>query len=300
MAEHSWKSRRERSNTFMLRTIIAIALWFGRPVARLVLVPITVYFLFTAGPVRRSASDFLERALQRPAGWLEVGRNIFYFAATILDRVFLLTGREQLDVHVHGLEAIDQLSSVGQGALLVISHLGSFEILRAASMTRADGLRIKVLMNLEHGRKMNEALFALNPGFADSIIDTANADVNLVMRVRDSVAAGEMVGIMADRLNDSRERSVDCRFFGDSARFPAAPWQLAAALPAPVVLCIGLYRGGSRYDLFFERMTPGETVPRAERQAWVTRQARKYAERLEHYARLSPYNWFNFFDFWEG
>jgi len=25
---------------------------------------------------------------------------------------------------------------------------------------------------------------------------------------------------------------------------------------------------------------------------------RRYAERLEHYCRIAPYNWFNFYDFW--
>ena len=39
-------------------------------------------------------------------------------------------------------------------------------------------------------------------------------------------------------------------------------------------------------------------IPRAgsgqELQHWVQR----YAERLEHYCRVAPYNWFNFYDFW--
>jgi hypothetical protein len=26
---------------------------------------------------------------------------------------------------------------------------------------------------------------------------------------------------------------------------------------------------------------------------------RRYAARLEHHARQAPYNWFNFYDFWE-
>jgi predicted LPLAT superfamily acyltransferase len=27
--------------------------------------------------------------------------------------------------------------------------------------------------------------------------------------------------------------------------------------------------------------------------------AQRYADRLEHYTRVAPYNWFNFFPFWE-
>jgi predicted LPLAT superfamily acyltransferase len=25
----------------------------------------------------------------------------------------------------------------------------------------------------------------------------------------------------------------------------------------------------------------------------------RYADRLTHYCRIAPYNWFNFFDFWQ-
>jgi predicted LPLAT superfamily acyltransferase len=26
---------------------------------------------------------------------------------------------------------------------------------------------------------------------------------------------------------------------------------------------------------------------------------KRYAQRLEHYCRMAPYNWFNFYDFWK-
>jgi predicted LPLAT superfamily acyltransferase len=32
-----------------------------------------------------------------------------------------------------------------------------------------------------------------------------------------------------------------------------------------------------------------------ETQSWMQR----YLARLEHYARLAPYNWFNFYSFWD-
>ena len=35
-----------------------------------------------------------------------------------------------------------------------------------------------------------------------------------------------------------------------------------------------------------------------ERSAAIEQLLRRYAERLEHYCRLAPYNWFNFYDFW--
>ena len=54
-------------------------------------------------------------------------------------------------------------------------------------------------------------------------------------------------------------------FLGRPAPFPTAPWQLAAALKVPVVLCFGLYRGGNRYDLHFEPFADQLKLERARR-----------------------------------
>jgi predicted LPLAT superfamily acyltransferase len=66
----------------------------------------------------------------------------------------------------------------------------------------------------------------------------------------------------------------------------------------PVILIFGLYRGGNRYDVHFERLAERITLEPRERQRAIERWVQRYAERLEYYARSAPYNWFNFYDFW--
>jgi predicted LPLAT superfamily acyltransferase len=95
----------------------------------------------------------------------------------------------------------------------------------------------------------------------------------------------------------SKDQLVWVPFLGQPAPFPAGPFLAAAALQTPVILFCCLYGGGNRYELHFERLAERMTITRrqpAELEAWV----RRYAARLEHYCRLSPYNWFNFYDFW--
>jgi predicted LPLAT superfamily acyltransferase len=66
------------------------------------------------------------------------------------------------------------------------------------------------------------------------------------------------------------------------------------------MLAFGLYRGGNRYDLRFEPFSDGEAVPRQARRAHVAALIRRYAARLEDLARRFPYNWFNFYDYWDS
>ena len=87
-------------------------------------------------------------------------------------------------------------------------------------------------------------------------------------------------------------------FLGENAQFPTAPFRIALMLKRPVVLMLGLYRGGNRYELHFEQLFDPVGVDRARRQAMIEAAVSTYAARLEHYCRQAPYNWFNFYDFW--
>ena len=75
---------------------------------------------------------------------------------------------------------------------------------------------------------------------------------------------------------------------------------MALMLKRPVVLMLGLYRGGNRYELYFEKLFEPDGVERSRRAAAVEEALQLYVQRLEHYCRQAPYNWFNFYDFWNG
>ena len=74
---------------------------------------------------------------------------------------------------------------------------------------------------------------------------------------------------------------------------------LATMMHCPVIVFFGLYRGGNRYEIYFERFADEIILDRENRaeqtQSWMQR----YVARLEHYTRLAPYNWFNFYPFWD-
>ena len=67
----------------------------------------------------------------------------------------------------------------------------------------------------------------------------------------------------------------------------------------PIILFFGLYRGGKRYDIYFEQFAHEIILNREHRTEEIHDWMQRYARRLEHYARLAPYNWFNFYPFWE-
>ena len=296
-----WKQRPEGGGRFALWLIRSITRYGGRSVGRLLLYPITLYFLIRRGPERTASCAWLTHALGRRATLWDAAKHVHTFAATILDRVFLLgDGPDRLasrfDVRVHGLDDLHAHLDQGRGMLLFGSHLGSFEVLRVLSRQRPE-YTIRVVLDKAHNQALTELLDALNPEIAATVIDAGQDGPALMLAIQQAVQGGALVALLIDRAHPGGQTAM-VPFFGEDAPFPTAPWQIAAALKAPVTLGFGLYRGGKRYDLIFENFSDCIDAPRAERKAAIAALIRRYAARLEDVARRAPYNWFNFYDFW--
>ena len=292
-----WKARPEGGGRAALWLIRSISRYGGRGIARLLLFPITLYFLLRRGPERVASCAWLTHALGRRATLWDAAKHVHTFAATILDRVFLLgENTRRFDVSVHGLDDLHAHLDQGRGMLLFGSHLGSFEVLRVLSRQRPEYV-IRVVLDKAHNRALTELLDALNPEIAATVIDAGQDGPGLMLAIQQAVQEGALVALLIDRAHPGGT-TVMAPFFGKEAPFPTAPWQIAAALKAPVTLGFGLYRGGKRYDLIFENFSDGIDLPRAQRAQAVATLIRRYAARLEDVARQAPYNWFNFYDFW--
>ncbi len=296
-----WQQMPERSNVFALRLMSWIALRCGRRAARVLLHPITLYFVLFAPTARRHAQRYLGRALGRPARWSDVYRNIHAFTAVILDRVYLLSDRLELfEIDSKGESLIGETLEAGKGAFLVGAHAGSFEVLRSMGAQHA-GLRIAMVMYPDNARKINQALQAIAPGYRPQIIALGRSESMLA--VRDWLDEGGLAGVLADRAlpgESARSGAVEVDFLGQPARFSDAPFRLAALLRRRVIFMIGIYRGGARYDVVFEPLADfsRRIADPAEREAAVRATVLAYVRLLEGFCREHPYNWFNFHDFW--
>jgi len=293
---HRWTALPERGTPSSLRLIAWIAVHIGRRAARLLLYPITLYFVISARAARRVSYEYLKRVRGCPPHWWHVFRHFHCFAATILDRVYLLRGEfEHFDVTLHEKEILHRQIESGKGCILLGSHFGSFEVLRTLGVTQQD-FPLKVLMDIAHNQNITRFLDALNHKIAGTVIVPDRPDT--LLRVKESLDAGFLVGMLGDRVS-SGDKTTQCRFFGSPATFPAGPILIAAMMHCPVILFFGLYRGGKRYEIYFEHFADDVILNRDHRAEDIQHWMQRYAERLEHYARLAPYNWFNFYPFWD-
>ncbi len=292
----AWQQQPERGSRIGVRVMIWVAESLGRPVARVLLYPICVYFLLSSGIARRSVARFHERVLGRPAGWPELFHHYHAFASTILDRLYFL--RAQLDpfnVQFHGLEVLDRELAKGRGCVLLGAHLGSFEVVRAVGLFRRQ-LDIRVLMDEENAPMIRSLIQELNPAVASTVIQVGG--VETMLRVKECLDRGGIIGVMGDRVTQ-HDRIVMCKFFGREAQFPTGPIRMARVTHAPVLLFFGFYRGGNRYEIYLESFSLEAPSSSDRRDVDVNEAVQRYADRLEDFCRRAPENWFNFYDFWD-
>jgi len=291
-----WVAARERGTAGMLRIMTFLSLRMGRPASRVVLYGIALYFFLFAPTPRRHMRDYLRRVLGRSPSPLDRYRLLLSFATTIHDRVYLLNQRLDLfDISVEGHELADTRINQGQGVLLMGAHMGSFEVIRAVGLRRPD-LKLALTMYEENARKISTMLSAVNPALVPDIIPLGRVDSMLAVQSR--LADGAFVGVLGDRTigEDARQPVA---FIGATAWFPTGAMRAAAMLRCPVIFMVGLYRGANRYRVVFESLADFSQTPRDERAAQIHDAIERYAALLEKYCRSDPYNWFNFFNFWQ-
>jgi predicted LPLAT superfamily acyltransferase len=117
--------------------------------------------------------------------------------------------------------------------------------------------------------------------------------------VKACIARGEVVGILADRVQPHEgNRLCHVEFLGGRAALPQGPFALAAVLGCPVLLMIGLRKGIRHYEIRVVRLADRLELPRRQREEALAQLAQRYADWLAAGCVREPYQWFNFYDFW--
>jgi predicted LPLAT superfamily acyltransferase len=292
-----WLRQRERGAVLAIAIATWVATSLGRPAARLLARLIALYYLAFDGAARRASRAWLSRVHGRPATLREIHRHVSFFAQATMDRLFFARGDfRPFEIVRTGNHHLEALAREKRGAILLGAHLGSFEAMGAAS--QHERFPVTIVGHFENAQRINAVLERLDPGHASRVLHAGRDPVAFALTLRDRLAAGGMVALLADRvgLND---KSVAVDFFGAPARFASGPFLLAAILKCPIYLVFGLYQPPNRYALFCEPFNERLVLPRGEREEVLSREVARYARRLEDFARQAPENWFNFFDFWE-
>ncbi len=295
--ETRWHATPERGALLGLRVVVFCYRFVGRSAAKLLLFPIVAYFWLVATSARRASRAYLARVQAGRVGAGLVFRHFLEFGRSILDRVgFFLFDPSDFQITVVGREHLEAVPRTGRGALVLGSHLGSFDAMRLLAASESP-LRVHMLVYTEHARRINRIL-----SLTDSVSGLESVRVipivpgsqRHVWEARACVRRGEVVAVLADRLAPVAEPpGIPVRLLGDTVSLPEGPFRLATLLDCPVLAMTGLRVGERRYEVRVEALGLGREGDDAPREL-----AQRYAAHLEALCRRAPLQWFNFYDYW--
>jgi len=310
VSEHSaWASMAERGS---IRALALLRGWyrlFGRRLSVALLVPIVTYFYLTGRREKSASLDFLQTLYATPEGRAKLGgpprgrqvfRHLFSFAENLLDRMILWGGDGHLmTIENEGRELVEELARSGRGAILLSSHLGSFDMLR--ELSAQTGIVLNVLMFTRHAKVINSFFERLQAGRKLRLINVEPGSLDAAFEMRAAIARGEFVGILGDRIWPSEQhRTVSVSFLGRQARFPVGPYLLQGVLGCPMLMTTCVRVGPANYRARTLSFAPAGVVPRHDRRKHAEQLAHRFAAQLEQGCLETPYQWFNFFAFWKS
>jgi len=277
----------------------------GRLPFRLFLYPVVLWYWATNRAAREASLEYLQRlqratgALGREPGRRDTIRHFFSFAETILDKMLALGGRYRFDrVRLVGREPVAQMLREGRGGLFVTAHVGCLEMCQA-SADATPGLKLTVLVHTVHAEQFNRMLDRLSPGREISLMQVTEISPATAVLLAERVERGEFVAIAGDRVPivAGRASAVQVPFLGHDAPFPTGAYMLASLLKCPL-FSLGCIRQGDTHEVVFDKLADCVVLARGDRLGACAVHAAEFARGLERLLARAPFEWFNFFSFW--
>lgn len=251
---------------------------------------IPFYMLFGTG--FRPAYRFYRKRMGYHAvkAFVHVYLNEFEFGKVVMDRFAAFSGKK-FRMNVPRIDLFDGLCRGEEGFVQLSSHVGNYEMI---GYTLVSPKRLNALVfNGETATVMENraALF----GQTNVRMVPVSEDLSHIFTLNGALADGEIVSMPGDRVFGSR-KTVECRFFGETAKFPAGPFTLAVQREVPVLTVFAMKEKRREYKVFLDILPASRAELKQDR---IQALADAYAARLEAIVRAYPDQWYNFFDFWK-
>ncbi|MFY8275203.1 acyltransferase [Pseudoalteromonas sp. SSDWG2] len=304
MSKRHWSSVQERGSYLGMQFLLAVYKLCGRKILWIFMFPVVFYFYISGKDSRRASYKYwqhlhnVDPSLPKPS--FKVGLKHFCtFADSAFDKIDAWLGRiTEAQLNYQNQHLFDELVARKQGAIFIGSHLGNLEVCRALGMRHTQSV-INVLVFTHHAVEFNRTLQRINPNVSVNLIQVTEMGPDLAILLKSKVEQGEFIVIVGDRTSASSVGRVNyVEFLGEQAPFAQGPFILAALLECPIYWLFCMRNDGG-YDVQFSHYSDGLALPRKTREHALSVIIQDYVNELQSVALRYPYQWFNFFDFWQ-
>ena len=237
-------------------------------------------------------------------------KHICSFALNLVEKVQSWAGKfsfknvqwQNDDVH----DLVNNINS-GRGCVIVISHLGNSQMMMGLASMGESGTEKKMsitsIIDTDITAGFSKLIQKVNPNAAFHVINSNNIGPDTILLMQERLEHGEVVVVAADRISAHAKRNIELQFLEENAKFPYGIFLLIALLNSPTYFVNGLRQKDltlkPKYDMFVKKNPIQFDCSRKEREERIKQSAENYVKNLEVLCKRHPYQWYNFFEFWQ-
>jgi predicted LPLAT superfamily acyltransferase len=183
-----------------------------------------------------------------------------------------------------------------QGALLLMSHLGNWEMAATLLKQQRDDLQLLLYMGVKEKEGV-ERLQKNDLRRSGVTIIGADQENNSPFTAVEGIRflqSGGLVSMAGDIVWRSDQRKVRVTFLGHDAYLPEAPFIFALVSGAPLLVFFAFRTGKNSYHFTLSDPIPIRAASRQARPEAIARAAQQYADLLEQALRQHPFEWYHF------
>jgi predicted LPLAT superfamily acyltransferase len=255
----------------------------------------TGYLLFR--PSRRKSSLQLYRVIfPDKTRWSHlncVWRQFHSFAATFADRIEI-DSKKGLTISTQGQGGIIEAAKRGSGGVIVMSHLGNYEV--AARAFREMGIKHLMIMGEKEARQVSrDQREALSARGINILVATGQGDsIFGGLEAIEFIREGGFVSLSGDLIWTKQRAPLLVRLFDREVALTSAPHLLALISEAPLFNLFTFRVKRGMHQIIISAPRQVKASSRSERNKALQASAQVYANALEESVRQHPFQWYIF------
>lgn len=271
--------------------------WFFALVSRGIA---TGYFLFSSQ--RRAAGvSFYSKLFPQHSPrhhFLYTWKQFLNFTNVYMDR-FILREWGKIQYTFEGLAHLQAAQKKKQGAILLMSHMGNWEVAAHLLKKSLPNLSLLLYMGIRH----KEEIEKIQKEHVDQdgirivgVDEDGGSPFDIVDGIR-FLQEGGFVSMAGDIVWRSGQRTITATMLGHKVLLPEAPYILSLVSGAPLIVFFAFRTGNRQYRFTALPPIPVTAPTRSDRATAIQNAAQAYADHLENSLRTHPFEWFHFKDF---
>ena len=220
-------------------------------------------------------------------------RQFHHFSTSFTDRL-IVENKGDIVCESIGIEHIYNFSENGRRGILLMSHVGNWEL--AARKLAGYGINVALFVGSKQAQKIESQMKKemLDKGLSIISVDENEDSPLNVLQALNFVRNTGFISITGDRLWSPRQKAIELDFLGGLARIPHSPFALAYALKVPMFVFFIIRTGRAKYRIEYNPPIVMDTTERTEKETVIRQAAGKYLLMLEDIIRKHPEHWYCF------